>query len=595
MFKLTTVFILLSTLLLQAADYGKAPESIDDCFKMYAQEYFDQHPLTGANLGITPEMGFTYRKDEIGTLTIKDNRYFDFLRKYDNLFRQYDRAKLTDDQKLYLDIMLYSNEQDFRTEKYQWHWYMINSYNNFHLNLYGQASITQVLENRAEVENFLARYRKFAALLPDIRDEMQQQADKNIIPPVYIADIFLKTLSDFIAPDPANNSLSAAFKAEIGGYKFLTAAEKTRYSAEFVAVMKEQIYPQYSEMIEIVKTAQAKADRKAGVWKLPDGDQFYKAALFSNDIDMDPSEIHDLGIREVKRIQAEVLKICAKYGFTEGKKFGEIETAMYKYLKTVPGMRYEQNDSTASTILKDYQQIIDKIYTKLPEVFSVLPKAKVRVETIPDYKVASSGAYYESPSIDGKRPGVFFTNASGGNKYGMRDLAIHEAIPGHHLQLAVGLESHQKPMAMNFLNFTAFLEGWALYCERLGMEQGWYESDYELFGYYMSELYRAARLVVDTGMHYKKWSRQEAADYLIANVGWASESELNRYILWPGQACAYKIGEQKILKLREKAKKELGDRFDIKDFHTAVLKNGAVPLKMLERQVDDYIELKKVR
>jgi len=590
--KIRAILILLTTLILQAKDYGKAPANIDDCFKSFTQEYFDLKPLTAANLGVTPEMGFTYKKDEIGSLTIKDNRYYELLDKFDNHLRQYDRSKLSEDQKLYLDIMLYSNEQDYRAQKYQWHYYMVNSYTDFHLNFCGQFSITQSLESKTDLENFLSRYKKFVAALPDIKDEMKEQVEKNILPPVYIVDLYLKMLTDFIAPKAEANALVTGFKSEIDRYTFLTASEKKKYLEEFTLIMESKVYPQYAGFIEIVKSAQSKADQKAGVWKLPDGDHFYKTALFSNDIEMEPEAIHNLGLKETKRIQAEVLKICARYGFTEGKNFGEIETAMYKYLKTVPGMRYEQNDSVGKTILNDYQLIIDKLYTKLPEVFSVLPKARVKVETIPDYKAASSGAYYEQPSIDGKRAGVFFANASGGNKYGMRDLAIHEAIPGHHLQLTIGLESHQKPLAMSFLSFTAFMEGWALYCERLGMEQGWYESDYELFGYYMSELYRAARLVVDTGIHYKKWSRDEAAQYLIENVGWASNSELNRYILWPGQACAYKIGEQKILELREKAKKELGAKFDIKDFHTAVLKNGAVPLKMLERQIDQYIDSK---
>jgi len=587
--KLITILILITALFVQAKDYGKAPANFDDCLKGYAQDMFDLNPRLAADLGLTPEMGYTYKKDGLGALTIRENRAYELAHKYNNLLRQYDRSKLKPSQQLFLDIMLYSLEQDFASEKYQWHSYLITPLSGFHLTLNSLFSVKQPFEKTADVNDYMTRFNKFATALPQIKAEIAEQSEMKIIPPVYIIDTYLEMLNGFAATKAADNALTTGFNAEIADCKFLSESEKEKYRKEFLEVLEKTIYPQYTQMIQLITEIKGKADDRAGAWKLPDGEQYYKDALLANDINMPPADIFNLGIKETKRIQAEVLKICAAHGFKEGKNFGEIETAMYKYLKTVPGMRYEQNDSVGKTILNDYQKIIDKIYTRLPEVFSNLPKAKVKVETIPAYKGNALGAYYESPSIDGKRPGVFFTNASGGNKYGMRDLAIHEAIPGHHLQIALGLENHNKPMAFNFMNFTAFTEGWALYCERLGMEQGWYESDYELFGYYMSELFRAVRLVVDTGIHYKKWSREDAAQYMKENLGWAAYSELNRYILWPGQACAYKIGEQKILELREKAKKELGNKFDIRDFHTAVLKNGAVPLKMLERQVDDYI------
>lgn len=591
--KLITILILITALLVQAKDYGRAPANFDDCLKGYAQDMFDLNPRLAADLGLTPEMGYTYKNDGLGALTIRENRAYELAHKYNNLLRQYDRSKLKPSQQLYLDIMLYSLEQDFASEKYQWHSYLITPLSGFHLTLNSLFSVKQPFEKTADVNDYMNRFNKFATTLPQIKAEITEQSEMKIIPPVYIIDTYLEMLNGFAATKAADNALTLGFNAEIAACKFLSESEKEKYRKEFLNVMANTIYPQYTQMIQLITEIKGKADDRAGAWKLPDGEQYYKDALLANDINMLPEDIFNLGIKETKRIQAEVLKICAAHGFKEGKNFGEIETAMYKYLKTVPGMRYEQNDSVGKTILNDYQKIIDKIYTRLPEVFSNLPKAKVKVETIPAYKGNALGAYYESPSIDGKRPGVFFTNVSGGNKYGMRDLAIHEAIPGHHLQIALGQENHSKPMAFNFMNFTAFTEGWALYCERLGMEQGWYESDYELFGYYMSELFRAVRLVVDTGIHYKKWSREDAAQYMKENLGWAAYSELNRYILWPGQACAYKIGEQKILELREKAKKELGSKFDIRAFHTAVLKNGAVPLKMLERQVEDYISSSK--
>ncbi|MBE0434129.1 DUF885 domain-containing protein, partial [candidate division WOR-3 bacterium] len=240
--------------------------------------------------------------------------------------------------------------------------------------------------------------------------------------------------------------------------------------------------------------------------------------------------------------------------------------------------------------LRAYQAAIDTMERRLPELFSRIPRARVKVVQVPAFKESMIGTYYQPPKLDGSGIGIFYVNLSyQHSKAGIKALAYHEAIPGHHLQIALEQEAPDARFFKALFFFTGYVEGWALYAERLAGEYGFYRDTPSTIGYLRSELFRAARLVIDTGIHHRKWSRERAYHYLLDNVGWSSYSEIDRYITWPGQACAYKVGELKILKLRERARSALGDRFDIRKFHDIVLQNGSVPLALLEQTVDSYV------
>jgi uncharacterized protein (DUF885 family) len=250
-------------------------------------------------------------------------------------------------------------------------------------------------------------------------------------------------------------------------------------------------------------------------------------------------------------------------------------------------------------VIEDYKKIIEEIDAKMGDTFGVLPKGIVEVLPVPEYRQkTSAGAYYMRPSMDGSRPGRFYANLydlTATPKFGMRTLAYHEAVPGHHFQLAIQNELKDLPMFRGFMGFTGFTEGWALYAERLAAELGFQEDPYDNIGRLQAELFRAVRLVVDTGIHHGKWSREEAIKYMSETTGMADtdvESEIERYVVWPGQALSYKVGMIKFLELRQKAIDQLGDKYHPKDFHTRVLENGALPLSLLEQQVDAYIKEK---
>ena len=307
-------------------------------------------------------------------------------------------------------------------------------------------------------------------------------------------------------------------------------------------------------------------------------------------------EIHAKGLAEVSRIQGEIMTILSAQGYDTSQGF----SVAIEALAADPKFYYEDTDAGRAQILVDYQKILDEINAGLDNAFRIRPKAGMEVVRIPEFKEKTApGAYYQQPAIDGSRPGRFYANLfdiKATPKYGMRTLAYHEGIPGHHFQVAVAMELEGQPLIRKMAPFTAYIEGWALYSERLAWELGFQQDPFDNIGRLQAELFRAVRLVVDTGIHHSRWTREQAIDYMKKNTGMSDRdvtAEIERYIVMPGQATAYKVGMMKILELREKSKQALGDKFDLRDFHDVLLKNGAVPLDILEKLVDRYIADKR--
>ncbi|MEO0811860.1 MAG: DUF885 domain-containing protein, partial [Myxococcota bacterium] len=330
-----------------------------------------------------------------------------------------------------------------------------------------------------------------------------------------------------------------------------------------------------------------------GVWKFPDGEKFYDLCLWQQTTTRTSADaIHKRGLEEVDRIQGEMLKILEEQGY-------EIEdgfAAAMEQLSADEKHYFEDSDAGREAILERYRALIEEIEGKLEPWFRRRHKATVEVKRVPEFREKTApGAYYNGPSLDGEEPGRFYANLydmKATPRWGMRTLAYHEAVPGHHLQVSVNAELEGVPTFRRILPFTAFSEGWALYAERLAWEMGLESDPLDNLGRLQAELFRAVRLVVDTGIHRFKWSREKSIEYMVANLGNApsdAEAEIERYIVNPGQATAYKVGMDFILGLRDKAKSKLGDAFDIRDFHDAVLENGSVPLSILEAQIDAYI------
>jgi uncharacterized protein (DUF885 family) len=352
------------------------------------------------------------------------------------------------------------------------------------------------------------------------------------------------------------------------------------------------VYPAYTRLIAECEQLEKVATTDDGVWKFPNGDAFYQSCLRSETTtDMPADSIHALGLREVARIQGQMRTLLREKGY----RADDLAAAMKK-MQAEPRFHFPPGDSGRAMILAAYQKILDDANTRMSPLFDVRPRTGVKVERVPAFKEATApGAYYNPGTLSGSRPGIFFANLrdpAETSRPEMRTLAYHEGIPGHHFQLSIQQELKGVPFFRRVLPFTAYAEGWGLYAERLAYENGFQQDAYDSLGALQADLYRAVRLVVDTGIHRDRWTREQAIDYMVTNTGLESTkvvTEIERYIVNPGQACAYKVGELKILQLRQKAMDALGPRFDIRKFHDVVLTNGSLPLSLLERVVDDWI------
>jgi uncharacterized protein (DUF885 family) len=414
-----------------------------------------------------------------------------------------------------------------------------------------------------------------------------------VLPPSLLEKSII-VLDDTIRPAPAESPLVTTFVERMKKAGNIDAATQAKLRDAAIAAVTTGVYPAYQRMREALVAERPKtAGVAAGVGRLPDGAAYYQAMLKQfTTTDYTAEEIHALGLAEVARIQAEMDALLASQGFTEG-------TVAERMLALGKDPRYlvPNNDEGRAQLLERYRAILTDLDARMPEYFSTLPKGKLAVERVPvSAEKGSGGAYYNPAAMDGSRQGTFFANLRDTAEtptWSMKTLAVHEGIPGHHFQIATALELEGLPLIRQQTLYSAYAEGWALYAERLAAEIGFYKDDpLGDLGRLQAELFRAARLVVDTGLHAKDWTREQAIAYLVDTTGTAesdSTSEVERYMGLPGQACAYKVGQLKILELREKAKAELGPKFVLKDFHTVVLENGGVPLGVLERLVDEWI------
>jgi uncharacterized protein (DUF885 family) len=369
-------------------------------------------------------------------------------------------------------------------------------------------------------------------------------------------------------------------------------ADKARLTADYRKMIGERIMPAFRKLRTFIADEYLPATRDSvGLDKLPNGAAWYAFnAHQSTTTDMTPAEIHQLGLDEVARIHGEIREVMAEAGFK-----GSLQD-FFKFMKTDPQFSFKSEDA----LLAYYRSLEDRINKRIPEQFTLIPKAPFEIRPVEPYRAKSAaGGSYMTPSEDGSRPGIFYVNTYDlptRKTWDAEDLYLHEAIPGHHFQLALQQELTDLPKFRRFGGETAFIEGWGLYAESLGKSLGVYETPYDYFGYLQNELWRAIRLVTDTGLHSKGWTREQVIKYMLDNSAESetqATAEAERYIAWPGQALAYKIGALKIQSLRAKAEKALGSKFDVREFHAEVLKDGAVPLQILEDKIDRWIAEKQ--
>ena len=491
--------------------------------------------------------------------------------------RRFDRAKLTPEQQLSAEIFEYQMQAEVDQERFLPLEFPLNQFTGVQVRFPTLMTNIHPIRRQRDAENYLARLEAFGPKLDEGLKMMQDRAKQGIRLPGFISVETINQMKRFTAPDPKQNILVTSFAGRLGAVPELDVAKRNAMAASAEKIVRESVYPAYRRAFDGLATMNASASNDAGLWRLPHGPEFYEFNLrrFTTTA-MTPEQIHQKGLDEVARIDGEMRALFENIGYKQG-------SVEERWAKLQKDTEYPDAPDVRDRVLADYAKIIDENERRSAEVFDLRPRAKCIVKRIPEFQEANAAANYSAPPADGSRPGIFNVPLRGPRfpRAGMRTLAAHEAIPGHHFQIALKTEMTSLPSFRRFGfggRFAAFTEGWGLYAERLASESGWYKDDVPSdIGRLQGELFRARRLVVDTGLHAKRWTREQSIAYGIP------QSEVDRYVVMPGQACAYKIGQMKLVELRESAKKS--PRFSLKEYHNVVLKTGGVPLTVLERIV----------
>ncbi|MEO1574173.1 MAG: DUF885 domain-containing protein [Pseudomonadota bacterium] len=569
------------------------PLSVDHFYDKVFVKFALDNPMMLSGIRILEGLGIRAHNAELGDISpAKAEQDFATIRSiYDDLHK-YDRDKLTGQTAMSFDILSFFLEQQAQAEKFMWHDYPVTQLGGVQSNLPDFMSGIHHLGDGTDCEHYIARLN----LVPEFFQQAEQQLDKRaevgVVTPRFALEGALQQVNKFLDTAPQDNVLYATYMERIGKLDDEGKADCEALGPQVLNALTTSVRPAYEQLGTRIESLLQTAEGNHGVWSLPDGDEYYAVKLREHTTtDITPQRVHELGLAEVARIGAEMDAILTAEGYTEGS-VGQRMSALAQEDR----FRFPNTDEGREAALEEYRRIIRDIETGMSEMFDLTIESPMEVRRIPEFREdGAPGAYYQGPAQDGSRPGVFYANLRNMDevpKYGMRTLAYHEAVPGHHYQTALQTELKDVAMLRRLLGFTAFAEGWALYAERLAWEQGFQTDPYDNLGRLQDEMMRAVRLVVDSGLHYKRWTREQAIDYMHDNTGQDRASvttEIERYLVWPGQATAYKIGMLKILELRERARDALGEKFDIRAFHRTVLENGDIPLFLLEQQVDAYI------
>ncbi len=558
------------------------------------------NPELLTQIGIAEQFGYRRHNAHLSDVSIaKTERDFAQWRGFLNDLKGYDPDAQTPAQQLSTRVLTWFIANVLDGERFQFHDYPVSQ----HFGMQSQTADFLIqqhpIADRRGAEDYLARMGEFGRKFDQLLEGLAAREQRGVLPPRFVVERVLTEMRGYVALAPKEHPLCTNFAAKVGTLADVPAPEQQALQARCVPMLQAQVLPAYQRLIAFFEAQLPRTTTDDGVWKLPDGDAYYAWRLRSEtSTRLTPQQVHELGLAEVARIEAEMAAILRAQGELRE---GETAAQAMSRLSLDARFLYPNDDAGREAALADYRKMVDEQLQRSRAVIGLVPKARMEVKRIPLATEATGpGAYYQSPALDGSRPGVFFANLrdmAEVPKFGMRTLAVHEGVPGHHFQIALAQEQPGGPTFRRVLPFTAYMEGWALYAEWLALEMGLYEGDpFGDLGRLRDEMLRAVRLVVDTGLHYKRWTREQAIATMLAKLGGPEAgviSEVERYIVDPGQACAYKLGMLAIRAARQRAQQALGARFDaqaLKDFHDVVLGSGALPLEVLDEQVDHWIE-----
>jgi len=508
---------------------------------------------------------------------------------------EFDPAKLSPTARVSFRLQEYRLQEQIDLFPYRWQSFATTQLTGTHSVAPAFLINYHQIRTRKDAEDYIARLRGLPELLDVTVENVRARAEKGMLPQAFQFPLIIDASKGVLTGRPFDSGaedspLLADFKTKVSALD-LPAPDKAALVTAAEAALRDHVAPAYRRHIQAMEGFAKQASRDDGVWALPDGDAFYRSQVRQmTTLELEPEHIHRIGLMEVERLHEEMRGIMRQVGFK-----GDL-AAFFKMLRTDARFHKPNTDQGRAEYLAMAVAYIDRMEDRLDQLFLTKPKAPIVVKRVEPFREQSSAtAFYEPPSPDGSRPGTFYVSLydmANVSTYELEALAYHEGIPGHHMQMAIAQELEDLPTFRKFMWLDAYGEGWGLYAERLPKEMGFYKDPYSDAGRISLELWRAARLVVDTGLHYKRWTREQAIQWLKDNTPTSdglAVGAINRYLAVPAQALSYKIGMEKILELREKAQHELGDRFDIRVFHDTILRNGSVPLPILEELIDGYI------
>jgi uncharacterized protein (DUF885 family) len=565
-----------------AASPAERSNELSALFHDYWEAYLKYSPETAS------EIGDNRYNDKISDNSVQ--AYNDWLAQEQNFLMQLAAISpdgLSDQEKLSRELLLRDLTTDQEASEFK-EWEMpVNQMSGIQTE-YPQLVAELSFKTVKDYDDWIARLHAIPHAFDQVMTDMSIGVDDHRVPPKYLMQKVLDQVNDLAGQKPEDSPFALPLKNFPAS---IPAAEQTRIKTEMLRAISKEVLPAYVRFGLFLKATYIPAGRtEPGIWALPDGDKYYQFLIRrTTTTDLTPDQIHQMGIEQVQKDEAAMLVIAQKLGFKDLVSF-RASLATNPKLKATSG---EQ-------LLAAYKGYLEPMKAKLPELFGRLPKAPFEIVPVPAYMAPTAPpAYYEPGTPDGSRPGRLNINLyhpTDRNLYGVESIAYHEGIPGHHLQISIAQELTGIPDFRKYEDYTAFIEGWGLYAEQLGKDVGFYKDPYSDYGRLQADIWRAIRLVVDTGVHHDHWTRQQMVDYFHAHSAideTSVQSEVDRYIAWPSQALAYKVGQLKILELRAKAQKELGSKFDIRAFHDEVLDSGALPLDVLETRVDAWIAAQK--
>jgi uncharacterized protein (DUF885 family) len=569
----------------QATDRSKL---LNDLLDQFMKENLDISPLFVTSLGMDTGARAKQKSEIDDASEAGIERQKSLIASQVARLRDCDRSSLSASDAISYDVVMYGLSTNDAANK-AFHYgtggagqpYVLSQLTGGYQQLPSFLDTQHLIETKADADAYIERLAGFAHALDQETEVARHDVALGVTPPDFALAKMLIQMRALRAPPPEKSTLTASVVRRTKEKKI-----PGNYAQQASRVVKDQVYPALERQIALVTEMQKGASHDAGVWRLPEGDAYYVASLVNwATTSKKPAEIHELGLELVKDHTASIDALLRKIGITQGT-VGDRLRAMYKD----PQYLYANTDAAKEVLLGDLNTRVQRVRAKLPNYFGIVPKADVVIKRVPkETEAGAPGGYYNNPSLDGKRPGIYWINlrdTSEWPRWALPTLTYHESIPGHHLQLSIQQEANL-PLIRKVSFYSAYIEGWALYAEQLAVEMGEYDDDPSgHIGQLHDSLFRAVRLVVDTGMHSKRWTREQAVRYFEDALGdpqTAAVTEVERYCVWPGQACTYMLGKLTFLEQRARAQKALGTNYDIRKFHDAVLLPGALPLELLER------------